>query len=128
MKEPDIAYAIKIHKKTLRLSEYQPPLLRGKDGCNLLESALYNAFSPYIPHLCERACRLLVGIIKNYPFVDGNKRTAWVIFRDFCKQNNLNLKISSTLEIVDFLENIAASQENIGTLVNRCIDFFKINC
>ena len=126
MKEPDIAYAIKIHKKTLRLSEYQPPLLRGKDGYNLLESALYNAFSPYISNLCERACRLLVSVIKNHPFVDGNKRTAWVLFRDFCKQNNLSLKIK--LEVVDFLENIAASQEGIGTLVNRCIDFFKISC
>jgi len=126
MKEPDIAYAIEIHKKTLKLQENEPPLTRGIEGLNLLESALNAAFSPYISDIRRRACRLLVGVIKNHPFVDGNKRTAWVLFRDFCKQNNLNLKIPNTLEVVNFLECLAASQENIKTLVGRCIEFFKL--
>jgi len=119
MIEPDLAIALKIHKKTCGDNK-----IRGKEGLNLLDSALNIALSPYFEKVEEKACRLLVGVIKNHPFVDCNKRTAWVLFREFCKQNGIKPRIPSTLKVVEFLELIACSQENIEELLRKCLYFF----
>jgi death-on-curing protein len=35
------------------------------------------------------------GIVKNHPFVDGNKRTAYVVTRTFLRLNGYDLQASS---------------------------------
>ncbi len=65
----------------------------------LLESALnrpkhlflYSRTKPTLPQL---AASLAYGIIKNHPFIDGNKRTAYVVFNLFLELNNLTLTAS----------------------------------
>ncbi|MCL4169957.1 UNVERIFIED_CONTAM: hypothetical protein GTU68_003207, partial [Idotea baltica] len=39
------------------------------------------------PDLCELAACYAHGLAKNHPFLDGNKRTAFVAFRLFLKWN-----------------------------------------
>jgi death-on-curing protein len=71
----------------------------GSDGLRdegLLESALARplqlwAYSSPEPDLCALAASYAVGLAKNHPFLDGNKRTAHVTYRLFLKRNGLDL-------------------------------------
>nr|WP_297452980.1 type II toxin-antitoxin system death-on-curing family toxin [Persephonella sp.] len=59
---------------------------------NLLESSLKVPFQTFgkedlYKTPIEKAAKLLETIIKNYPFVDGNKRVAYVLFRLFLEEN-----------------------------------------
>lgn len=60
-------------------------LIRTSDGLSgvrdegLLESAIYTPLQgfegkDFYPSLLDKACRLAFGLIKNHPFIDGNKR------------------------------------------------------
>lgn len=44
------------------------------------------------PDLCALATAYAHGIAKNHPFLDGNKRTAFVTYRLFLKWNGLDLQ------------------------------------
>jgi len=44
------------------------------------------------PDLCSLAAAYAFGLAKNHPFLDGNKRTAFVVYRVFLKWNGLELK------------------------------------
>lgn len=43
------------------------------------------------PDLCALAAAYAYGITKNHPFLDDNKRTAFVVYRLFLKWNGLEL-------------------------------------
>lgn len=65
----------------------------------LLDSALNRpknlyAYGDQKPSLYQLAASLTYGIIKNHPFIDGNKRTAFVICNLFLELNNILLKTS----------------------------------
>ena len=47
------------------------------------------------------------GILKNHPFVDGNKRTAWVVARLFLARNGYELRFDPA-EAVRTIEAVAA--------------------
>jgi len=60
----------------------------------LLESALarprqLHAYGDPLPDLCALAASYAFGIVKNHPFLDGNKRTAHVVYRLFLEWNGL---------------------------------------
>jgi death on curing protein len=59
----------------------------------LLESALARPqqLATYEqPDVCALAAAYAHGIARNHPFVDGNKRTAWVVARVFLLLNGLD--------------------------------------
>lgn len=63
---------------------------------SLLESALARPQQGLVygdppPDLCELAASLMVGLARNHPFVDGNKRTSWVCCRVFLALNRCEL-------------------------------------
>lgn len=60
----------------------------------LLDSALarpLNAFSYGVSDTCELGALYAAGIIKNHPFVDGNKRTGYIAARVFIETGGLRL-------------------------------------
>jgi death-on-curing protein len=62
----------------------------------LLESALARpknllAYSEVEPTLCRMAAAYAFGIASNHPFVDGNKRTAFITALTFLKLNGLQV-------------------------------------
>lgn len=60
----------------------------------LLDSALArprNAISYGDPDLCDLAAAYAFGIARNHPFIDGNKRTAFVVCELFLALNGLTL-------------------------------------
>ena len=57
---------------------------------NMLESALARAqqlFAYGKPDMAEMAAAYAVGIVKNHPFLDGNKRTGFILGVGFLERN-----------------------------------------
>ncbi len=64
---------------------------------NILESALARPFSTFdgkelYPTTIEKASALLESIVKNHPFIDGNKRVGYTLIRLLLLQNNLDIE------------------------------------
>jgi death-on-curing protein len=72
----------------------------GSDGLRdegLLDSALgkpHNLFAYGKPSLFELAASYAFGIVKNHPFIDGNKRTGFVVAIAFLQINGRRLEAS----------------------------------
>jgi death-on-curing protein len=63
----------------------------------LLDSALgkpHNLFAYGKPSLFELAASYAFGIVKNHPFIDGNKRTGFVVAIAFLQINGWRLEAS----------------------------------
>jgi death on curing protein len=61
---------------------------------DMLESALgrpQNKWAYGEDDPCALAAAYAFGIARNHPFIDGNKRTAWVIARLFLALNNVRI-------------------------------------
>jgi death-on-curing protein len=74
----------------------------------LLASALARpknllAYSEEEPDLATLAAAYAYGIATNHPFVDGNKRTAYVACRTFLKLNGRDLDATQEEKYVTFL-------------------------
>jgi len=84
----------------------------GSDGVRdegLLESALARsknllAYSDPSPDLPALAAAYAFGIARNHPFIDGNKRTAYVVCRTFLKLNGMDLETSQENKYATFME------------------------
>ena len=84
---------------TLALHDRQLAEHGGQAGLrdeSLLLSALARpqqllAYGDPPPDLCAMAAAYAYGIAKNHPFLDGNKRTAFVVYRLFLKWNGIEL-------------------------------------
>jgi len=69
----------------------------GSDGIRdkeLLDSALNRPYQTFdgqelYPSPIDKAAAILESIVKNHPFVDGNKRTGYVLARLFMMNNQL---------------------------------------
>jgi death-on-curing protein len=90
----------------------------------LLESAIdrpKNLAAYGDPDLASLAASLGHGIVKNHPFVDGNKRTAFVAVETFLLLNGAALTVSDT-ECVLTMERLAAGslgEEDFGAWIRQ---------
>jgi death on curing protein len=80
----------------------------GVRDANLLESALarpqqLHANGDPAPDIADLAASLAFGLARNYPFVDGNKRTAFVSCRTFLALNGARLVASDEEKYLTFL-------------------------
>jgi len=62
------------------------------------------AYSDDPPDLAALAASYAHGIAMNHPFVDGNKRTAFVVCRTFLKLNGYDLDASPEQKYLNFLK------------------------
>jgi death-on-curing protein len=89
----DVQIALAVHDR--QLAEHG-----GGEGVRdtaLLESALArprNRWSYGEDDRCALAAAYAYGIARNHPFVDGNKRTAWVFARLFLALNGVQLRFT----------------------------------
>lgn len=64
----------------------------------ILESAIGRPFQTFdgidlYPHPIEKAAAIFESIISNHPFIDGNKRTAYVLLRLLLKEHKLDIVV-----------------------------------
>ena len=86
----DAELAMAIHDR--QLAEHGGGV--GVRDAGMLESALARPLNQWTygeDNLCALAAAYAFGVAKNHPFVDGNKRTAWVLARLFLALNNVPL-------------------------------------
>ncbi len=84
----------------------------GIRDAGLLESALArprNLLHYGNPDLAALAAAYALGIARNHPFVDGNKRTAWVAARLFLRLNDRVLTFDKA-EATVMMQQLAAGE------------------
>jgi death-on-curing protein len=79
----------------------------GVRDLGLLESALARpknllAYSDQTPSLAQLAAAYAKGIVANHPFVDGNKRTAFIVSVTFLRLNGFKLTASKEDRVLTF--------------------------
>jgi death on curing protein len=70
----------------------------GVRAADMLESALgrpVNQWHYGEDDCCALAAAYAFGVARNHPFVDGNKRTAWVLSRLFLALNGVTISFAS---------------------------------
>jgi death-on-curing protein len=78
----------------------------------MLESALARPLQKQAygePNLCELAAAYLFGIVKNHPFIDGNKRTGLAAADLFLYFNGLSVEAEQE-DIIQFVTMVAAGE------------------
>ena len=101
----------------------------GIDGIRdegLLESALAAPFQtfggePVYPSLQAKAAQLGFGLIRNHPFVDGNKRIGAHTMLVFLAVNGIELSYEQQ-ELIDIILSVAAGQIDPQGLLQWILD------
>lgn len=101
----------------------------GIDGIRdegLLESALAAPFQtfggePVYPSLQAKAAQLGFGLIRNHPFVDGNKRIGAHTMLVFLAVNGIELSYEQQ-ELIDIVLSVAAGQIDRQGLLQWILD------
>ena len=86
----------------------------------LLDSALNAPFQMFgdtsaYPSLQQKAARLCYGLVKNHPFIDGNKRIGAHAMLVFFNINGVELRYTQQ-ELVDIILQIAAGGKDYDDL------------
>ena len=79
---------------------------------NALESALARPVNLSLygdPDVAALAASLAFGLAKNHPFVDGNKRSAWVGARLFLRLNDISI-VFDKAEATIMVQSLAAGE------------------
>jgi death-on-curing protein len=102
-----LSEVLEIHE--LLISEFGGSF--GIRDLNLLNSALNRPFLgsgdiEFYPNLQEKAAALVESIVRNHPFIDGNKRTAYVLMRLYLIQEGFDI-VASQNEKYEFVMKIA---------------------
>lgn len=126
MKRPSKKNILELHSDLIQA-------FGGIDGIrdeNLLESAIEAPFQTFggqdlYPALIEKAARLCYGLVKNHPFLDGNKRTGIHVALVFLEINGAEIEYTddelineifgmadSSISYEDFLNWLEAHTEN----------------
>ncbi|MEM9927544.1 MAG: type II toxin-antitoxin system death-on-curing family toxin [Cyanobacteria bacterium P01_D01_bin.50] len=107
---------IAIHRR--QLTEHGG--IEGIRDKGLLESALFrpkNKFYYENSSIFGLAAAYGYGIVKNHPFVDGNKRTSYIVTRTFLKLNGYDIQASETEKYETWIR-LATSQINEDQLAD----------
>ena len=80
----------------------------------ILESAIGRPFQTFdgkdlYPDPVDKAAAIFESIVSNHPFVDGNKRTAYVLMRLILKRNQLDIDIDQDVKY-DFVIKAAKGE------------------
>lgn len=86
----------------------------------LLESAIERPYQTFdglelYPTTVDKASAVIESIVKNHPFVDGNKRTGYVLMRLILRKDKKDLKASQE-EKYEFVIQIAAGKINFNDI------------
>lgn len=96
---------------------------------SILDSALSTPFQTFdgvdlYPTLNQKAARLGYDLIKNHPFVDGNKRIGAFAMEAYLNLNSIELEFTQE-ELIDIILNIAAGKAQYETLFKWVAEHIK---
>lgn len=87
-----------------------------------LDSALARPFQTFdgnelLPTPIQKAAAIVESILINHPFIDGNKRTGYVLMRLLLMRYDLDITASQA-EKYDFIVSIASGQQHFENIVD----------
>lgn len=74
---------------------------------DLIQSALGRPYSGYHRSISRKAAALLESMVSNHGFVDGNKRTAWLVAEILIERSGYCLNIPDDEPIDDLVVGVA---------------------
>ena len=86
----------------------------------LLKAAIERPFTTFdgndlYPELTDKAAAYIESLIKNHPFIDGNKRVGYTVMRYFLLKNGYDIRATQP-EKYDYVIAIANSQLSIDEI------------
>jgi death-on-curing protein len=89
---------------------------------NALDSALARSFQTFdnkdlYPGTIQKAASLIESILINHPFIDGNKRTGYVLLRLFLIQNGIDIQATQE-EKYEFVIGIASGKRKYEEILD----------
>ena len=119
-------------EEVIKIHEILIDRFGGVDGIkdyNALESAIKRPFMTFdqkdlYPSAAEKAAALIESLISNHPFIDGNKRTGYVLMRYFLLKNGFDI-IATQADKFEFVIKIARGQLNFEQIYNWISDKSK---
>ena len=99
---------------------------QGQRDEGLLQSALSAPFQSFsgtdaYPSLQQKAARLAFGLVKNHPFIDGNKRIGAHAMLVFLALNGVELDYEQK-ELSDLILSVAADESGYEDILQWLID------
>jgi death-on-curing protein len=87
-----------------------------------LESALARPFQTFdgnelYPDIVSKTAALIESLLINHPFIDGNKRTAYVVSRILLRSNKLDINASQE-EKYQFVVSVASGKTKYDEIVD----------
>ncbi|MFY0616692.1 type II toxin-antitoxin system death-on-curing family toxin [Shimia sp.] len=79
----------------------------GISSLDLIESALGRPYSGYHRSISTKAAALLESMVGNHGFVDGNKRTSWILVEILIARSGFELNIDDDEPIDDLVVAVA---------------------
>ncbi len=76
------------------------------------------------PTLAHKAAALIESILINHPFIDGNKRTGYIVMRMFLFKNGLDIKASQE-EKYNFVISIASGKIKFNDILDWLLKHLK---
>ena len=111
-----------LHEQLVAETGGSPGLRPGLRDEGMLDSALNAPFQTFggedvYPSLQQKAAHLCFGLVKNHPFVDGNKRIGAHVMLVFLALNGIELQYTQT-ELSDIILQLAAGTIQSSDLLN----------
>ena len=126
----DRQLAVAIHER--QLAEHGGP--SGIRDESLLESALGRpqqllAYGDPAPGIADLAAALAYGLARNHPFVDGNKRTAYVAMRTFLVINGTDLMATpeARFEVFQALADGRITEPEFASWMRAHLGSFRVH-
>lgn len=114
----DVTLALEVHESALQ----ETGGASGVRDIGALESALarpYGGFDgeEFYPSPEEKAAAILESILLNHPFVDGNKRTGYILARLVLNAYYLDMQVPKTARY-DFVISVASGDLSFAEIVD----------
>ena len=90
----------------------------GISSLHLIQSAIARPYSGYHRSIYTKAAALLESMVGNHGFVDGNKRTAWILVEILIDRSSCILEIPDDAPIDDLVVAVANNQLDFDALVS----------
>lgn len=95
----------------------------GVSSLHLIESAIARPYFGYHLTMPEKCAALLESCVQNHGFVDGNKRTAWLLVEIMIERSGYMLTIPDDAPIDDLVVDVATGDLKYEQLLN----WFTVN-
>lgn len=112
-------------EEVLQIHEILIERFGGSDGVRdirLLDASISRPFNTFdqnelYPSITDKAAAIIESIVKNHPFIDGNKRTGYTLMRLLLLDQGLDINATED-EKYDFVIGIASGKFNFDQIKN----------